>query len=62
MILKFIGKDESMGLKHGKNYMVSIKSYGNLIWVEWQGEDKPCVCPYSSPQSFASNWERGNRE
>ena len=64
MILKFIGKDGSMGLKHGKNYMVSIHTSldGKYICVQWQGKDKPCVCPYSSPQSFAANWERGDRK
>lgn len=60
MILKFIGKDGSMGLEHGKKYKVWIdtSSDGMYICVHWQGKDKPQCCPYSSPQSLAKNWEK----
>ena len=60
MILRFIGKDNSMGLKHGKKYKVWIDTSldGMYICVHWQGEKKPQFCPYSSPQSFAANWEK----
>ena len=62
MLLRFIGKDGSMGLKHGRNYKVIIgtSSDNKHITVKWQSENGLCVCPYSSPQSFASNWERNN--
>lgn len=52
MILKFIGKNGSMGLIHGQKYNISIKNNGEYIWVYWQTGS----CPYSSPQSFAENW------
>ena len=58
MYLKFIGEDGSMGLSHGRIYDVQVKTKNNYIWViipnilfdVWK-------CPYSSPQSFAKNWE-----
>jgi hypothetical protein len=52
MYLKFVGKDGSMGLTHGKVYNVKIESDRRYIWVYW-GDKR---CPYSSPQSFADNW------
>lgn len=62
MLLRFIGKDGSMGLRHGRNYKVTIGTSldNRYITVKWQGKNKPCVCLYSSPQSFAANWEHGN--
>ena len=58
MYLKFVGEDKSMGLSYGRVYDVRVKSKNNYIWVEipnvlfgaWR-------CPYSSPQSFAANWQ-----
>jgi len=58
MHLRFVGKDKSMGLSRGRVYDVRIKTTNNNIWViipnilfgAWK-------CPYSSPQSFAANWE-----
>lgn len=59
MILKFIGKDGSMGLKHGKNYSVLVKSNEKFICVYWTDKyGKQVVCPYSSPQTLALNWEK----
>ena len=59
MILRFIGKDGSMGLKHGVKYRVSIKSEDIYIIVTWADRyGKKRICPYSSPQSFADNWEK----
>ena len=62
MRLKFIGKDNSMGLIHGEVYGVEVVSEHGYIWViipkfkfsrtmiaTWE-------CPYSSPQTFAENW------
>lgn len=59
MILRFIGKDGSMGLRHGVRYRTSIKSEGIYIIVTWTNRyGNKRSCPYSSPQSFAENWEK----
>lgn len=59
MILRFIGKDGSLGLRHGKRYVVSIKTWCGYICVYWTDEyGRIRKCPYSSPQSFADNWEK----
>lgn len=58
MHMKFIGEDGSMKLKHGKFYKTKIYSKDNLIFVRWFNGWKSGCCPYSSPQSFAANWER----
>jgi hypothetical protein len=60
MLLRFIGKDGSMGLKHGKKYNVTIGTSldNRYITVTWTGEFGLARCPYSSPQSFAANWEK----
>ena len=55
MLLKFIGLDNSMGLRKGQIYAVSILALNNRIVVFW-GINK--YCPYSSPQSFAENWSK----
>lgn len=63
MYLKFIGANGSMGLIHGRTYNVKIKTKNEYIWVIIpRFEFRPFVfgtwrCPYSSPQSFAANWE-----
>lgn len=53
MLMRFIGKDGSMGLKHGSTYCVKITDSNGFIWVSW-GYGKACI--YESPQSFAANW------
>lgn len=59
MILTFVGKDGSMNLKHGKKYNVEIKSGHKVICVYWKDMfGRQCVCPYSSPQTFAANWTK----
>lgn len=55
MYLKFIGEDKSMGLSHGRVYDVRVKTKNNYIWVEIP--NSAWKCPYSSPQSFAANWQ-----
>ena len=59
MLLRFIGRNGSMGLTHGKNYNVSIRNSNDnrYIYVEWMNKNEKYGCPYSSPQSFAANWE-----
>lgn len=61
MLLRFIGKDGSMGLRHGRVYDVAIKavmgSYG-FIEVGWKTRGwRTEWCPYSSPAALAKNWE-----
>lgn len=53
MKLRFIGKDGSMGLRHGAIYSVMVYGSKEFIWVEWNEG----ACPYSSPKGFAENWE-----
>lgn len=55
MLLKFIGKDGSMGLVYGNTYDVQITSNSHSILVKW---DSCKSCPYSSPLSFAKNWTK----
>lgn len=55
MKLKFIGKDGSMGLEHGKVYFVQIYTDRGKIYVAWGTGS--CRCPYNSPQALAANWE-----
>lgn len=63
MKLRFIGQDGSMGLLKGQAYNVELKAKGNFIWVTIpRFEFRHMVwgkwsCPYSSPQTFANNWE-----
>ena len=54
MKLKFIGEDGSMGLKHGKVYLVQIYADRGKIFVAWGTGS--CCCAYSSPQALAANW------
>lgn len=60
MQLRFIGVNGSMGLVHGKTYIVKISSRDGQIWAEiWcTGMKAKKICPYDSPQSFARNWEK----
>lgn len=57
MLLRFIGTDGSMGLKKGQVYIVRISTTLEHIIVKWTGVDSCGSCPYSSPQTFAANWE-----
>ena len=59
MKLRFIGKDGSMNLKHGRVYeIVRIITVANYIYVMWK--DGPGVstrcCPYSSLSALCANW------
>ena len=57
MYMRFIGKNGSMGLKHGKVYKTKIHSFNNFIFVSWSDGWCSDRCPYESPQSLAANWE-----
>ena len=57
MRLKFIGADNSLGLKNGRTYNVDVRSVDEYIYVHIAaGWFDDITCPYSSPQSFAANW------
>lgn len=63
----FIGKDGSMGLKHGGIYDIEIKTSGKYIIVSLLIYEYDLLrgffraheakCPYSSIKSFTENWE-----
>lgn len=65
MRLRFIGANGSMGLTNGKVYEVQVNSVENYIWtviLDFEFSEKTFgtwKCPYSSPESFAANWENG---
>lgn len=48
MIARFIGKDWSMGLRHGRLYDISIEGK--------EGSDN-WFCPYSSFRTLTKNWD-----
>lgn len=50
----FLGKDGSMGLRHGTIYDIKIYSYGGYLCVDWGGKT---ACPYSSIRALSENWE-----
>ena len=52
MKLRFVGKNGSMGLVHGKVYDVTIETKYSHIVVSWCGN----FCPYSTITSLADNW------
>jgi hypothetical protein len=58
MKLKFIGKDGSLGLQHGKTYNVTLKTLGGLVIATIKtGWISDTLCPYGSMKAFAANWE-----
>ena len=60
MILRFIGKDKSMGLRKDELYPVKIMSQAvcdNINILILRG-DRWVACEYSSPQTFAENWSK----
>lgn len=59
MLLKFIGKNGSMGLRNGCVYDCYISTRGNHIYVTWN-TGLGCVtmdCPYESISALNENWE-----
>lgn len=57
MLLKFIGKDGSMGLRQGCTYDCQISTRGNYIYVSWHTGFVTMDCPYESIRSLSENWE-----
>lgn len=53
IFLRFIGRDGSMGLRKGKVYQVSIRTFNGFIWVYWGDQ----ACPYSSFKKLLENWK-----
>ena len=57
MEMTFIGKDGSMGLRHGKTYRVLMFCAEGHIWVSWNDRDDCMkVCPYASLNTLYANW------
>ena len=57
MVLKFIGTDGSMDLRHGREYEVRVNFLQNIIWVEVNaGFFHKIYCPYETINAFAKNW------
>jgi len=58
MEMTFIGKDGSMGLRHGKTYRVLMFCAEGHIWVSWNdSDDRMKVCPYTSLNTMYANWK-----
>ncbi len=56
MIVKYIGKDGSMGFRTGKRYIISIDQGGLHDWI-WVREIFGRKCPYASMEILAKNWD-----
>jgi hypothetical protein len=57
MILTFIGADGSLGLKRSDKYAVTLKTLGQYLIATIHTGWINTICPYSSVQAFAKNWE-----
>lgn len=64
MFARFIGKNGSMGLKHGEVYEIFLSDYHGLPCVHWAklsdfliSRNLEGPCPYSSFKTLAENWE-----
>lgn len=58
MEMTFIGKDGSMGLRHGKTYRVLMFCADGYVWVSWNDRDDCMkVCPYASLNTLYANWK-----
>lgn len=59
MKLRFIGKDGSMNLKHGRVYEIidiSAPTFTNYIKIMWKDGERLRSCPYSSLSALCANW------
>ena len=58
MEMTFIGKDGSMGLRHGKTYRVQMFCAEDHILVSWNDQnDHIAICPYTSLSTLYDNWK-----
>lgn len=58
MRLRFIGADGSLGLKHGQTYDIKLNTFGKYVIATIKtGWISDTICPYSSMQALAKNWE-----
>lgn len=61
MRARFIGRDGSRGLKHGKVYDVLLQESNRrkFIYMHWIDihSDEPENCPYQNMEALLTNWE-----
>ena len=57
MLLRFIGKNGSMGLITGQGYECQISTRGNYIYVSWHTGMMTMDCLYESIKALSENWE-----
>ena len=57
MLLRFIGKDKSLGLNHGEVYDVEISAKHEMVWVHVKWATRFLSCPYVSIKTMLQNWE-----
>ena len=51
----FIGKDGSMGYRHGAQYDLKSDIRGDMMFIKAVGTNlRPC--PYSNLEAFLANW------
>jgi hypothetical protein len=53
MRLRFIGRDGSLGLRHGQVYRLSVRPWReDGVYITF-----PVPCPYDTDEAFWRNWE-----
>lgn len=52
MQARFVGKDRSMGYRHGQVYDIAVSEWSPMQPVIL----RPIRCPYGSYQAFYDNW------
>lgn len=54
-LFRFIGKEDKLGYKTGKIYMLELQGRGAFGGIMITA---PIHCPYTSYETFFENWER----
>lgn len=55
---KFIGRDGSMGFKHGQSYELQVWVHRDKIWIRGnRRQERHLRCVYSGIGAFLSNWK-----
>lgn len=58
MLLKFIGEDGSMGLRHGDVYECNIATIPPYVWIAVRMPSGGSItCPYSSLRMLQAEWQ-----